>query len=149
MGKGDMLFNPVGAIKPRRIQGCFVGDDEVEAVVEYIKGIRTNEYDSEIMDEIERQAAANDNPKGGKDTGGSDDADPMLQAAIECVVEQGQASTSLLQRRLKLGYARAARIMDEMAERGIVGPYEGSKPRAVLISKAQLLEMQARNDEME
>ena len=149
MGKGDMLFNPVGAIKPRRIQGCFVSDDEVEAVVEYIKGIRTDEYDSDIMEEIERQAAAND-VKGSKDSSsGSNDADPMLQAAIECVVENGQASTSLLQRRLKLGYARAARIMDEMAERGIVGPYEGSKPRAVLISKSQLLEMQARNDELE
>ena len=150
LGKGDMLFNPVGAIKPKRIQGCFVSDEEVEAVVEFIKGIRTNEYDSDIMEEIERQAAAKDS-KGSKDSGSSDgdDADPMLSAAIECVVEMGQASTSLLQRRLKLGYARAARIMDEMAERGIVGPYEGAKPRAVLISKAQLLEMQARGENTE
>ncbi len=150
LGKGDMLFNPVGAIKPKRIQGCFVSDEEVEAVVEFIKGIRTNEYDSDIMEEIERQAAAKDT-KGSKESGGgdNDDADPMLSAAIECVVEMGQASTSLLQRRLKLGYARAARIMDEMAERGIVGPYEGAKPRAVLITKAQLLEMQARGEDTE
>ncbi len=149
LGRGDMLFNPVGAIKPRRIQGCFVSDDEVEAVVEFIKGIRTDEYDSDIMDEIERQAAASKD-KGAKSSSesSSDDADPMLGAAIECVVENGQASTSLLQRRLKLGYARAARIMDEMAERGIIGPYEGAKPRAVLITKSQLLEMQARTDDL-
>ena len=102
------------------------------------------------MEEIERQAAKDS--KNSKDSGassGNDDADPMLQAAIECVVENGQASTSLLQRRLKLGYARAARIMDEMAERGVVGPYEGSKPRSVLITKAQLLEMQARADDLD
>lgn len=150
LGKGDMLFNPVGAIKPKRIQGCFVSDEEVEAVVEFIKGVRTDEYDADIMEEIERQAAKDS--KNSKDSGassGNDDADPMLQAAIECVVENGQASTSLLQRRLKLGYARAARIMDEMAERGVVGPYEGSKPRSVLITKAQLLEMQARADDLD
>lgn len=149
LGRGDMLFSPVGSIKPRRIQGCYVSDEEVESVVEFIKGIRTDEYDSGIMEEIERQAAQA-NSKGNKGASSSDDADgdadPMLNAAIECVVENGQASTSLLQRRLKLGYARAARIMDEMAERGIVGPYEGSKPRAVLITKAQLLEMQARGE---
>ena len=152
LGRGDMLFSPVGAIKPRRIQGCFVSDEEVESVVEFIKGVRNDEYDDDIMQEIERQAqaAANKNSKSSKSDDASDgDADPMLGAAIECVVENGQASTSLLQRRLKLGYARAARIMDEMAERGIVGPYEGSKPRAVLITKAQLLEMQARNDNVE
>ncbi len=152
LGRGDMLFSPVGAIKPRRIQGCFVSDEEVESVVEFIKGVRTDEYDDDIMQEIERQAqaTANKNSKSSKSDDASDgDADPMLSAAIECVVENGQASTSLLQRRLKLGYARAARIMDEMAERGIVGPYEGSKPRAVLITKAQLLEMQARNDNVE
>ncbi len=149
LGRGDMLFNPVGAIKPRRIQGCFVSDEEVESVVEFIKGVRKGEYDDGIMEEIERQAAAADNKKSkGSDGGDVDgDADAMLGAAIECVVENGQASTSLLQRRLKLGYARAARIMDQMAERGIIGPYEGAKPRAVLITKAQLLEMQARGEE--
>lgn len=149
MGRGDMLFNPVGAIKPRRIQGCFVSDSEVEAVVEFIKGVRTDEYDSNIMEEIERQAASSKDNKKGGDQNADEEADPMLQAAIECVVENGQASTSLLQRRLKLGYARAARIMDSMAERGIIGPYEGAKPRAVLITKAQLMEMQARRDEVE
>jgi len=148
LGRGDMLFKPVGAIKPQRIQGCFVSDEEVESVVEFIKGIRTDEYNSDIMEEIERQAAATKDGKGGKDKSEpSSDADPMLTAAIECVIENGQASTSLLQRRLKLGYARAARIMDEMAERGVIGPYEGAKPRAVLLTKAQFMEMQARNDE--
>ena len=148
LGRGDMLFNPVGAIKPRRIQGCFVSDEEVESVVEFIKGVRKGEYDDGIMEEIERQAAATDNKKSKASDGEVDgDADAMLGAAIECVVENGQASTSLLQRRLKLGYARAARIMDQMAERGIIGPYEGAKPRAVLITKAQLLEMQARGEE--
>ena len=151
LGRGDMLFKPVGAIKPQRIQGCFVSDEEVESVVEFIKGIRTDEYNTDIMEEIERQAAASKDGKGGKsgsEGGSADEADPMLNAAIECVVENGQASTSLLQRRLKLGYARAARIMDEMAERGVIGPYEGAKPRAVLLTKAQLMEMQARTDDI-
>jgi len=149
LGKGDMLFNPVGAIKPKRIQGCYVSDEEVESVVEFIKGIRTNEYDNDIMEEIERQAVAKDN-KGAKDSSAdSDDADPMLWAAVECVVESGRASTTTLQKRLKLGYARASRIMDEMEERGIIGPYEGAKPRQVLITKDQLLEMQARGENTE
>ena len=119
-------------------------------MVDFIKGIRTEEYNTDIMEEIERQAAASKDGKSGKSSseGASEDADPMLNAAIECVVENGQASTSLLQRRLKLGYARAARIMDEMAERGVIGPYEGAKPRAVLLTKAQLLEMQARTDDI-
>ena len=148
LGRGDMLFAPVGAIKPRRIQGCFVSDEEVESVVEFIKGVRKGEYDDGIMEEIERQAAAADNKKSkSADSDGDSEADAMLGAAIECVVDNGQASTSLLQRRLKLGYARAARIMDQMAERGIIGPYEGAKPRSVLITKAQLLEMQARGEE--
>ncbi len=148
LGRGDMLFAPVGAIKPRRIQGCFVSDEEVENVVEFIKGVRKGEYDDGIMEEIERQAAAADNKKSKSSDGdGDSEADAMLGAAIECVVDNGQASTSLLQRRLKLGYARAARIMDQMAERGIIGPYEGAKPRSVLITKAQLLEMQARGED--
>lgn len=147
MGRGDMLFYPVGAVKPTRIQGCFVSDDEVEAVVNYVKSDHSSEYDEDVINEIERQAVQE---KGGKGGGGaaedSGDGDPMIMQAIECVVEAGQASTSLLQRRLKLGYARAARIIDEMEERGVVGPYEGSKPRQVLLSKAQWLEMQARSD---
>lgn len=147
LGRGDMLFNPVGAAKPSRLQGCFVGDDEVEAVVNYIKGDHTSEYDEDVIHEIERQAAMDKKQK----TGVSDDAldgdDPMLPQAIETVVEIGQASTSLLQRKLKLGYARAARLIDIMEERGVVGPYEGSKPRKVLLTKEALLEKQAREEE--
>ena len=144
MGKGDMLFLPTGAIKPERIQGCFVSDEEVEKVVNFLKGDRTQGYDEEVMNEIERQAAKEKAAKSGMpEDAVEDDGDSMLNEAIECVIDAGQASTSLLQRKLRLGYARAARIVDQMEERGIVGPYEGSKPRQVLISKEQYLEMKA------
>jgi S-DNA-T family DNA segregation ATPase FtsK/SpoIIIE len=144
MGKGDMLFFPTGAIKPERIQGCFVSDSEVEKVVAYLKSDHNNEYDEDVMNEIERQAAKEKSAKSGlPEDAVEDDGDSMLNEAIECVVDAGQASTSLLQRRLRLGYARAARIIDQMEERGIIGPFEGAKPRQVLISKEQLLEMRA------
>lgn len=142
LGRGDMLFSPVGSTKPNRLQGCFVSDEEVEAVVEYIKGDHTADYDDDVMVEIERQAAIEKKQKTGLDEDGPA-ADVMLEDAIKVVVENGQASTSLLQRKLKLGYARAARIIDEMEERGIVGPYEGSKPRKVLITAEQLMEREA------
>ena len=144
LGKGDMLFSPMGATKPNRLQGCFVSDAEVEAVVNYIKtnGKTEATYDDDIMQEIERQAVLEKKQKQGFEES-SGDGDPMLDEAIRVVVENGQASTSLLQRKLKLGYARAARIVDEMEERGIVGPYEGSKPRKVLITKEELMEREA------
>ncbi|MDR3644846.1 MAG: DNA translocase FtsK, partial [Clostridia bacterium] len=137
LGRGDMLFLPVGSSKPLRLQGCFVTDAEVENVIEFVKSSADSAYSNEIMDEIEKQSVQQ---KGASDDDSDDDA--LLPAAIECVVEAGLASTSLLQRRLKLGYARAARIVDEMESRGIVGPFEGSKPRQVLISKQQYMEMQ-------
>lgn len=146
LGRGDMLFNPMGASKPNRLQGCYVSDDEVEAVVNYIKGDHTSDYDEDVMYEIERQAAIEKKQKTGIPEDGPDE-DPMLQTAIETVVELGQASTSLLQRKLKLGYARAARLVDMMEERGIVGPYEGSKPRQVLITRDMLLEKKAMGEE--
>ena len=147
LGKGDMLFCPVGANKPTRVQGCFVSDGEVEAVVEFIKNHSSGEdtYDSAVSDEIEKLAAAQ-HEKGQKAAAGDGDGgalDSMIEQAIECVVDSGMASTSLLQRRLKLGYARAARIVDQLESMGIVGPYEGSKPRQVLMTKAQLLERRA------
>lgn len=142
LGRGDMLFSPIGSSKPNRVQGCFVSDDEVEAVVEYIKGKHTADYDDNVMTEIEHQAAVEKKQKTGVEEDGPDE-DAMLSDAIKVVVENGMASTSLLQRKLKLGYARAARIIDQMEERGIVGPYEGSKPRKVLISKEQLMEREA------
>ena len=143
LGRGDMLFNPYGSSKPSRVQGCFVSDEEVEAVAEYVKADHTSDYDENIMFEIERQAAQDKKQKTGVAEESQSDDDPMLIQAIEVVVENGQASTSLLQRRLKLGYARAARLIDEMETRGIVGPYEGSKPRQVLVTQAQLNQAQA------
>ncbi len=143
LGRGDMLFYPVGANKPNRVQGCFVSDDEVERVVDFVKnsGLEAHEYDDAVMEEIERKAVLDKKSKGAQSADASDDdTDAMFNAAVECVLEAGQASTSMLQRRLKLGYARAARIVDQMAEKGIIGPYEGSKPRQILITKAQWME---------
>ncbi|MFV0401174.1 MAG: DNA translocase FtsK [Oscillospiraceae bacterium] len=148
LGRGDMLFYPVGSSKPTRIQGCFVSDSEVEQVVEYVKQREETEYDQNIVEEIDRHAPQDKKGRGGNadsDGGGFDEEDEMLPYAIDCVVEAGQASTSLLQRRLKLGYARAARIIDQLEEKGIVGPFEGSKPRQVLISKERLMEMKLMN----
>jgi len=146
LGRGDMLFSPMGSTKPNRIQGCYVSDDEVEAVVNFIKGDHTALYDDNIMVEIERQAAVEKKQKTGLPEDGPAD-DPMLEEAIKVVVENGQASTSLLQRKLKLGYARAARIVDMMEERGVVGPYDGPRPRKVLITKEQLMEKEAQGED--
>ena len=141
VGKGDMLFAPIGTGKPQRVQGCFVTDSEVEAVANYVKENYVADYDQGVMKEIEKQAvqtgkkaatAADPEPNGDEL-----DGDEMLPAAIDVILETGQASVSMLQRRLKLGYARAARIVDEMEEKGIVGPFQGSKPRAILITKEQ------------
>lgn len=143
LGRGDMLFSPIGSSKPTRVQGCFVTDGEVERIVEFIKqSTQPLTYDERILQEIDRHAVSDNKKKGSKDDGGGfEDEDEMLPSAIEIVVETGQASTSMLQRRLKLGYARAARLMDAMEEKGIIGPFEGSKPRQVLISKERWIEM--------
>jgi len=139
LGRGDMLFYPVGASKPQRVQGCFVTDSEVEAVVSYIKDSSKAIYSKTVADEIDRYIIPEKSSKGASSDGDGDDE--MLPQAIECVVEAGQASTSQLQRRLKLGYARAARVIDQLEQKGIVGPFEGSKPRQVLISKDRWMEM--------
>ena len=141
VGKGDMLYAPIGNGKPRRVQGCFVTDGEVEAVATYVKNNYTTTYDQQVMEEIERKAAQTGNQKVTvSDPEPSSDelaGDEMLPAAVDVILETGQASVSMLQRRLKLGYARAARIVDEMEERGIVGPFQGSKPRTILVTKEQ------------
>ena len=139
LGNGDMLFLPVGASKPVRVQGTFVTDEEIGAVLSFIKSTSSTQYDEEMIAEMERRAVAEKgSKKGGDDDGESGGAlDPMFEQAVECVIDAGQASTSLLQRRCKLGYARAARIMDQMEQEKIIGPYEGAKPRSVLVSKAQ------------
>lgn len=146
LGRGDMLFRFATSPKPSRIQGCFVSDEEVEAVVDFIKKGKTADYDDNVMVEIERQAAVEKKQKTGLSEDGPDE-DPMLHDAIRVVVESGMASTSLLQRKLKLGYARAARIVDEMEQRGVVGPYKGAKPRDVLITMDQLMEQEAMGEE--
>ena len=144
LGNGDMLFNPVGSSKPKRVQGCYISDAEVERVVNHIKSQAQTTYNEETIHEIEAKAAASENAKGmASDGTDDDDYDPMLNDAIEVVVNAGGASTTMLQKKLKLGYARASRVMDQLEEKGIVGPSEGAKPRAVLISKQQWYEMQA------
>ena len=142
VGKGDMLYAPLGQGKPKRVQGCFITDNEVQDVVTFIKDSSEAEYSDSVMAEIDKKAA--ESGKSGSGSSGStaaetesSDGDEMLPAAVDVILETGQASVSMLQRRLKLGYARAARIMDEMEERGIVGPFEGSKPRQLLITREQ------------
>ena len=144
LGRGDMLFMPVGLSKPMRIQGCFVSNEEVESVVEHLKsGGDEQDYDETIIEEINRQAEAAGKQSAKVAGGGDDDdmGDDMLPQAIQVAVENGSISTSMLQRKLRLGYARAGRIMDMMEQKGIVGPSQGSKPREVLITRQQWLEM--------
>ncbi len=141
VGKGDMLYAPIGNGKPKRVQGCFVADSEVEAVANYVKANYVTNYDQTVMEEIEKKAAQTGNKQQSNDKPEANaselDGDEMLPDAVNVILETGQASVSMLQRRLKLGYARAARIVDEMEEKGIVGPFVGSKPREILITKEQ------------
>ena len=145
IGRGDMLFSPVGAPKPIRVQGCYASDEEIEGVTHYIKKAYSAQYNSEIEEKIKRIAA--EEIAQGKKSGDSDsssdeglDIDSKMEEAIKCVIEAGQASTSLLQRRLKVGYARAGRMIDDMEQMGVVGPHQGSKPRDVLMTYNEWLE---------
>ena len=147
VGKGDMLYAPLGAGKPIRVQGCFISPEEIEQVVEFVKQSGEAQYSDEVIAKIEE--SIQEKEKGGAKGGsaapadsGEDEGDELLPAAVDVVLETGQASVSMLQRRLKLGYSRAARLVDQMEERGIVGPFEGSKPRQLLITRAQWQEMQ-------
>ena len=146
IGQGDMLYSPIGAGKPIRVQGAFVSDDEREEVINFIKASSEPEYSAEILDQIEK-AAADDKSGGNAAERSADDSiladyDELLPDAVGVILETKQASVSMLQRRLKLGYSRAARIVDQMEELGIVGPFEGSKPRQLLITRDQWQEMQ-------
>ncbi len=147
VGKGDMLYSPIGSGKPQRVQGCFVTDPEVEAVAEYVKANYAATYDQSVMEDIERKAehtGSKSTPPTASDpdpTEAETAGDEMLPQAVEVILETKQASVSMLQRRLKLGYARAARIVDEMEEKGIVGPFMGSKPRQILITREQWEQM--------
>ncbi len=147
LGRGDMLFAPYGSNKPDRIQGCFVSEEEVDSVIRFVRENYAVAYDEAIQEEIEK-LAAKEKSETSSDDGGADshESDEKLMAAIEAVVTSGTASTSFLQRKLSLGYARAAKIMDEMEARGIIGPSMGSKPREVLMSRQQWLEMSMRSD---
>ena len=143
VGKGDMLYAPLGIGKPVRVQGCLISPEEIEQVVEFVKKTGEPHYSDEVLQKIEESLKE----KGSKGAGASDAAPPdegdeLLPAAVEVVLETGQASVSMLQRRLKLGYSRAARLVDQMEERGIVGPFEGSKPRQLLITRERWQELQ-------
>lgn len=145
IGKGDMLYAPLGEGKPTRVQGCFISNEEIEAVIARIKETSTAEYSEEILEHIEQQAEQVGNNKGGSGTNDpGDDEDELIEEAIEVIMDCRQASTSMLQRRLKLGYSRAARIIDQIEDRGIIGPSEGSKPRQILISREDWQEMKLR-----
>ena len=152
VGKGDMLWFPLGSGKPLRVQGCFISDEEVAAVVDSVKQNAAAEYDDEVMAQIEQHVTESE--KKGKSAGGAfpageggeEEQDELFPAGVDVILDLGQASVSLLQRRLKLGYARAARLMDQMEEKGIVGPSEGSKPRQILITKDQWVQMQSGGD---
>jgi S-DNA-T family DNA segregation ATPase FtsK/SpoIIIE len=143
LGNGDMLFHPMGLSKPVRMQGAYISDAEINKVVDFIKQRTSATYDEDVVENIEKA------DKKGSDSDMENEVDELLPAAIDLVVEAGQASVSYLQRKLKLGYGRAARIVDQMELRGIVGPFEGSKPRAVLISRDEWAEMQMNNPDLD
>ena len=151
VGKGDMLYFPLGSGKPTRVQGCFITPEEIDRVVGFVKETGEADYSDDVMRKIDE--VMNKDEKGsGKQAQAADvkdDGDELLPAAVEVILETGQASVSMLQRRLKLGYSRAARLVDQMEERGIVGPFEGSKPRQVLIDRAKWQELQMANAEPE
>jgi len=133
LGKGDMLFLPMGASKPKRLQGAFVSDKEIERIVEFIKSDSTAHYNEDIIEHIENGAEERVENE-------DSEADDLLPQAMEIVIELGQASASLLQRKLKVGYSRAGRLIDQLEERGIIGPHEGAKPRKVLMSRTEYQE---------
>lgn len=150
LGKGDMLFYPAGASKPTRVQGAFVDDKEVEKIVDFLKANGgESTYNTDIIESIEK-ANTSDKEKD-METASDDELDPFLMDAIDTVVETGQASTSFIQRRFKVGYARAGRIIDQMEERGIISGYQGSKPREVLMTKERWeeLKMQTNTEEVQ
>lgn len=145
-----MLYSPLGSGKPMRVQGAYVSDEEREDVIDFIKRSSAPEYSEDILEQIEK--AAEDKPANGSAKGGEAEEpqaksqfDELLPQAVDVIFETKQASVSMLQRRLKLGYSRAARLVDQMEQLGIVGPFEGSKPRQVLITKQQWQEMQLMN----
>ena len=146
LGKGDMLYSPRGAIKPIRIQGNFISDSEIEALIAYVKKQYEAEYDDSILEHIEREQEARETASSDDSHTRSGDKDELFVKAAELAFESGQASVAMLQRKYKIGYQRAARIIDQLEENHIIGPYEGTKPRQVLISRSELNEMLFNNN---
>lgn len=143
LGHGDMLYNPIGASKPLRVQGCFISDEEVEALCDFVKNQGESQYDEEIAKEIEAKAVQDKKSSPFEDDGDAEQLDVLFDKAVDIVLETGTASTSFLQRKLSVGYARGAKIIDQLEEKGIIGPANGSKGREILINHQQWLEMQA------
>jgi len=143
LGHGDMLYNPIGASKPLRVQGCFISDEEVEALCDFVKNQGESQYDEEIAKEIEAKAVQDKKSSPFEDDGDAEQLDVLFDKAVDIVLETGTASTSFLQRKLSVGYARGAKIIDQLEEKGIIGPVNGSKGREILINRQQWLEMQA------
>ena len=151
LGKGDMLYAPMSAPQPIRGQGAFLSDSEVESVVEYLKKTYGSMYDESIIKDIDRVTAGGDQAAGGAAAGSSggnnDGADDLFDQAVQTVIENGSARVSVLQRRLGIGYPRAARLVDELEKKKVIGPFEGSKPRKILITETEWLEMKARKND--
>lgn len=143
LGHGDMLYNPIGASKPLRVQGCFISDEEVEALCDFVKNQGESQYDEEIAKEIEAKAVQDKKSSPFEDDGDAEQLDVLFDKAVDIVLETGTASTSFLQRKLSVGYARGAKIIDQLEEKGIIGHANGSKGREILINRQQWLEMQA------
>lgn len=143
LGHGDMLYNPIGASKPLRVQGCFISDEEVEALCDFVKNQGESQYDEEIAKEIEAKAVQDKKSSPFEDDGDAEQLDVLFDKAVDIVLETGTASTSFLQRKFSVGYARGAKIIDQLEEKGIIGPANGSKGREILINRQQWLEMQA------
>ncbi len=147
LGKGDMLYSPRGAIKPIRIQGNFISDSEIETLIAYVKKQYEAEYDTSILEHIEREQETHEAASSDDTHTRSGDKDELFVKAAELAFESGQASVAMLQRKYKIGYQRAARIIDQLEENHIIGPYEGTKPRQVLISRSELNEMLFNNND--
>lgn len=144
LGQGDMLYSPIGANKPLRVQGCYISDEEVEELCDFIKNQGESEYSEEIQKEIENKAVQEKGSSKFTDNGESgENLDPLFNDAVDVVIETGKASTSFLQRKLGVGYSRGSKIMDQMEEKHIISPQDGSKPRKILITKQQWIQLQA------
>ncbi|WP_294777951.1 DNA translocase FtsK [uncultured Eubacterium sp.] len=144
LGMGDMLYSPIGSNKPLRVQGCYISDEEVEELCEFIKNQGESEYSEKIQKEIESKAAQDKTSTKFTDGGESgENLDPLFDEAVDVVLENGKASTSFLQRKLGVGYSRGSKIMDQMEDKHIIGPAEGAKPRKILINKQQWIQIKA------